>query len=338
MLEKILELEIRQVAKEWKINPLNVKKDLLLWITASWLSEVHDWLSNSGNKPPILIWWLSLIKGHFADYPRYTTDVDYSSSRMFYERWWQEDIEYFEKILMDSWIRARDIIVDALWSNHSFEPSIEGLIKCENNTNQIRSLKWNIVVPEFLWIKPIKMLIEVCTWVNLHLIDSEIKPVIQMIRSQASFALYPITVAQLKWIIVSKIWALIERLNYNEDFWKLSRIKDFFDIWYLSQHVSVSESELNFILNNRATLKPSFNQEAIDFVLNKLIKTPEDFLQWIWDLVRINVKWMGLATNEEAFKRMIKWLKINYDIPNSIDMIKLFLAFTNKIRLLPKKF
>jgi hypothetical protein len=321
---------INQIKKTEKVDSLKVIRDYFIGIIASISNEVHSSRETGNIRKPIIIWGISIRKGHLPNFPRYTPDIDFESNIWFYERNWLSHLRNYELILEEIAQFVREKIVSIYGVGSDFEPKISKLrAPIDSLGNDFWTLKGNIIIPSFMGWENITIRNEVGTKRDTIVFPPIDLPIYHNFIDKDELALSDITVPQLSNILGNKIYSGLKRLANSVEESRISRIKDIFDIWFIDKSVptQILDSELISIFNIRLKQENKQYRDQILKTMDAILINPEDFFREIFNIIASNVKSEKTSSDRDKMKRMTRWIIDSYDFPSVDDLISTFVKY-----------
>lgn len=238
MTERILTEGFLETAKSQGEETQPVVRDYLMGLTASALSEVYNGEARQNETVPVLIGGIALKKGYLIDFPRYTTDIDYSTQRRFFEGRGSLDADYYRDRMQDaaSIVRER---VNSVYGSRAMSPN--GIILDVERRlirgGPLATLRTHIKFPRFFKYDDLKVKVETnATRTEEHdALPPRVLPLLHRYGDGTELNMGTLTIEDIRKIQSDKLFALMDRLSNEGDMAKISRMKDLFDIWYISQ-------------------------------------------------------------------------------------------------------
>lgn len=317
MTEKVLTEGFLETAKSQGESAQPVVRDYLMGLTASALSEVYNGEARQNEAVPVLIGGIALKKGYLIDFPRYTTDIDYSTQRTFFEGRGSLDADYYGDRMQDAASIVREK-VNSVYGSGAMSPNgiIMDIERRLVRGGPLATLRTHIKFPRFLKYDDLKIKVETnTTRTEDGALPPRVLPLLHRYGDAAELDMGTLTVEDIRKIHSDKLFALMDRLSDENDMAKTSRMKDIFDIWYISQFYQNDRLPELFDARVQRETKRGANIDEIEKTMQRILQDSDQFLKWLEEVIRKNVPGLDGKSTDEVVKRMVLGLPKKYNFP-----------------------
>ena len=318
MLEKDIVKTIDERGREQGVNSQPIVRDYIMGIAAAASNEVFKGETRSTDETPVIMGGIALRKGYFIDFPRYTTDIDFGARRGFFERRVVSEDGFYGNRLRDIGAITRDKVRDIYGTNAMpDDPIIQDVERrLVRNEGPLGSLRAQIRFPKIFKYQDIRVKMET----NVTRKDSFVVPprevsVLHAYPDAEDLKLGTITVEDIRKIHGDKVAAFTGRLSEQSNMAKTSRMKDLFDIWYISQRYPNDKLEDIFKVELQTKKDAGRNTAEFERVLRWAREDGDRLLAWLVELVKMNVKGLDGKSDDEIIRRMVLGLIEKYNFP-----------------------
>ncbi len=325
MKERDIIQSLDEKSREAGVGSQPVIRDYLMGITASASNQVFTGETRSTDDVPVIIGGIALRKGYFINFPRYTTDIDYSARREFFERHGEAEDEYYGARVRDIGALTRDKVNSVYGSTAMpFDPVVYDVERRHiRNVGQLGTLRAHLRFPKIFKYQDIRMKLETnVTRQKSQMTSPREVPVLHVYPDADELNLGTIVVEDIRKIHSDKVYAFLRRLSESSNMVKTSRMKDIFDIWYISQIYPNDMLERLFRVDLQKQKNEGRNTSELERVMDMVKDDSDRFLQWLVELVKLNVKGLDHKGDDEIIRRMVLGLIPKYDFPSAKVLVE----------------
>ncbi len=336
MGERDIIQSLDEKSRETGVNSQPIVRDYLMGIAASASNQVFQGEARSADDVPVIIGGIALRKGYFINFPRYTTDIDYSTRRDFFERRSETEDQYYEARVRDIGALTRDRVNSVYGSTAMpLDPIVYDVERRHiRDVGQLGALRAHLRFPKIFKYQDIRMKFETnVTRQKDEMTSPQEVPVLHAYPDANELKLETIIVEDVRKIHSDKVSAFLRRLSESSNMVKTSRMKDIFDIWYISQVYPNDMLEKLFSADLQKQKNEGRNTSELQRVMDMVKDDSDRFLQWLVELVKLNVKGLDHKGDDEIIRRMVLGLIPRYHFPSAKVLVENLAFEVSRIKI-----